>query len=110
MKSILLITIFIFVSSALFAQEVGFMGLNIGMSREEVLSFADDNDLIDDLFDREMSIRSEVPGVLPAGLEIERRVHISRGLDVRELYILIADADQDGFTNLEEYLNSLVKY
>ncbi len=46
MKSILFITIFTFVSSALFAQEVGFMGLNIGMSREEVLNFADDNDLI----------------------------------------------------------------
>ena len=45
-KSIVLIIILIFVSSALFAQEAGFMGINIGMSREEVLNFADDDNLI----------------------------------------------------------------
>ena len=46
MKSTLILIIFIFVNSPLFAQEIGFMGLNIGMSREEVLNFADADELI----------------------------------------------------------------
>ncbi len=57
----------------------------------------DDADLIDDLFDREMAIRAEMPGVLTTGLEIWRRIHLSRGLDVLEFHILIADADRDGY-------------
>jgi hypothetical protein len=57
---------------------------------------ADESDLLDDLYDREMAQRSEIPGVLPAGLEIWRRVHISRGLDVLDYFILLADADVNG--------------
>lgn len=58
---------------------------------------ADEADLLDDLYDREMAKRAEIPGVLPAGLEIWRRVHVSRGLDALDYYILIADADRDGY-------------
>lgn len=56
----------------------------------------DDVDLVDDLFDREMAIRAEIPGLLPSGLEMTRRVHLSRGLDVEELFYLLADADREG--------------
>jgi hypothetical protein len=45
-KSTLIILILTFFSTPLFAQDIGFMGLNIGMSREEVLNFADADDLI----------------------------------------------------------------
>lgn len=57
----------------------------------------DESDLVDDLFDREMALRAEIPGVLPSGLEIKRRIHISRGVDAEELLMILADADRDGF-------------
>lgn len=57
----------------------------------------DESDLVDDLHDREMALRVEIPGVLPAGLEITRRIHISRGIDAEELLIILADADRNGF-------------
>lgn len=57
----------------------------------------DESDLIDDLHDREMAIRTEIPGVLPTGLELKRRLHISRGIDVEELLYLNVDADEQGF-------------
>lgn len=58
---------------------------------------ADESDLVDDLYDREMAKRAEIPGVLPEGLEIWRRIHVSRGLDFLDYHILICDADQDGY-------------
>ena len=57
----------------------------------------DEADLLDDLYDREMMLRAQIPGVLPANLEILRRIHVSRGLDFFDFHILICDADRDGY-------------
>ncbi len=46
-KSIFFFFIFTLAAASLFAQEVGFMGINIGMSREEVLTSADENEIIE---------------------------------------------------------------
>ena len=46
MKSILFHLVFLFASFPLFSQDIGFMGINIGMAREEVLSFADERDIL----------------------------------------------------------------
>jgi hypothetical protein len=52
----------------------------------------DEEDLIDDLYERELSFRAESPGAcLPAGLELVRRVH--DGSDFEELCVLVTDAD-----------------
>lgn len=55
---------------------------------------ADEDDLVDDLYDRELALRAESPaGLLLPGMEIFRRVHLSRGIDVQEYWILLSDAD-----------------
>jgi hypothetical protein len=46
MKRILFLLIFLLVAHSLLCEEIGFMGINIGMSRDEVLSYADANDLL----------------------------------------------------------------
>ena len=46
MKRILFILLFLLMALNSYPQEVGFMGINIGMSRDEVLSFADAHDLL----------------------------------------------------------------
>ncbi len=47
MKTVLLTIIFILIPGTLIlASDVGFMGINIGMTREEVLNYADKNNLI----------------------------------------------------------------
>ena len=56
---------------------------------------ADDEDLEDDLFEHELLYRQSNPGVLPYGLEITRRVHVSPGLDVEELSTLLWDCDPE---------------
>lgn len=52
----------------------------------------DDNDLQDDLYERELRIREHNPGVLPQHIEITRRFH-DGGTDVEELLILLWDVD-----------------
>lgn len=64
-------------------------------SREFYGLCCDDEDLRDDLLDREYAIRAQYPGVLPHGLELTRRVHLSHGRDVEELYLMFYDADPD---------------
>lgn len=46
MKRILFILLFLLIALNSYPQDVGFMGINIGMSRDEVLSFADAHDLL----------------------------------------------------------------
>lgn len=58
----------------------------------------DREDLLDDLFVREVELRAlqqTVAGhdTLPAGIEITRRIHVERGADVEELLYLREDAD-----------------
>ena len=52
-------------------------------------------DLRDDLYEREIQLRLQNPGVLPYGLELNRRVHMSSGIDVEELQTMLYDADPE---------------
>lgn len=57
---------------------------------------ADDDDLLDDLQERELMLRSNTPGgVLSGHLEIVRRVHIESKYDAEELFILLGDYDHE---------------
>lgn len=57
----------------------------------------DDDDLVDDLFDREMFLRVQVEeaqgGVLNTSNEIARRVHLGGSNDCEELFVLRWDGD-----------------
>jgi len=56
----------------------------------------DDDDLIDDLYGRELMLRSEYNyQMLPEGLEIYRRVHHEEKVDKEELHLLIGDYDRE---------------
>lgn len=52
----------------------------------------DDEDLQDDLHERELRLREQYPGVLPPYLEITRRIHDS-GADAEEIDLLLWDMD-----------------
>lgn len=70
----------------------------------------DEDDLNDDMFDRELDIRCGLdPGtVLPSGLQIIRRIHSGPGNDFEETLMLFADATIDGYgpdTRLETIEN-----
>jgi hypothetical protein len=52
----------------------------------------DDEDLEDDLLERELRLREVYPGILPNNLQIERRIH-NAGTDLQELHLLISDID-----------------
>ena len=57
---------------------------------------ADDDDLIDDLYDRELLMRGESPtGVLSAACESVRRIHLEDRVDVEEYHIMMWDADPE---------------
>jgi len=53
----------------------------------------DSNDLVDDLFDRELLIRNGSPQQLCPPMEITRRIHLDHNNDCEELYTLLWDAD-----------------
>lgn len=59
----------------------------------------DEEDLTDDLHERECRLREEYAKHgyqwLPTGLEIRRRVHLGKGRDVEELYTLLWDMDKN---------------
>jgi hypothetical protein len=56
----------------------------------------DDDDLEDDLHDREMLLRAASPtGILLGNLEIVRRLHLDTKYDVEELNMLLWDADPE---------------
>lgn len=54
---------------------------------------ADTEDLLDDLYERELMLRSEFFMILPEGLQLTRRVHMGPGSDSEELQILVRDVD-----------------
>lgn len=56
---------------------------------------ADYEDLTDDLFEQELTLRNDCPGVLPYGLEMNRRIHLSSGIDVEELNTMLWDCDPE---------------
>ena len=53
----------------------------------------DDEDLEDDLLERELRLREYYPGILPSNLEIRRRIHSDKA-DMEELHVLLCDWDQ----------------
>lgn len=56
----------------------------------------DDDDLVDDLQERELFYRMQLPqGLLIPNLEMERRVHIGHGYDAEELYLVTQDMDPE---------------
>lgn len=58
--------------------------------------FVDDDDLADDLYDRELLIRGTCESdILPLGLEFTRRVHRDENIDVEELWMLLWDGDTE---------------
>lgn len=70
---------------------------------------ADEDDLLDDLFDRELGIRAQTPGVIPRGTEIARRVHAEQGVDAEELWTLHYDADRETGMGPDPRLRSLLQ-
>ena len=53
---------------------------------------ADEEDLVDDLFEREMFLRVQEPsGILTIGLELHRRVHLGKNMDVEESLFMRGD-------------------
>ena len=62
-------------------------------SREWYGLCVDDEDLVDDLHERELRLREHYPGILPNNLELVRRIHDS-GADAEELYVLLWDMDR----------------
>lgn len=58
--------------------------------------FVDDDDLVDDLYERELLIRASCEShILPYGLEFTRRVHREEKVDVEELWALLWDGDPE---------------
>ena len=54
---------------------------------------ADDEDLEDDLFERELALRAHQPGVLPEGLTLTRKIHLSSGRLFDETDMVLYDCD-----------------
>lgn len=58
--------------------------------------FVDDDDLVDDLYDRELLLRGHSEAfILPQNTEITRRVHLEEKVDVEELHLLLWDGDPE---------------
>lgn len=56
----------------------------------------DDEDLYDDLFEREMFLRAQIPGgVIPTTCDINRLVHLSKNNDCEELFVMLGDYDPE---------------
>jgi len=49
----------------------------------------------DDLFERELNLRAQLPGVLPYGTQITRRIHLDYSCDVEELDMVTYDCNPE---------------
>ncbi len=55
---------------------------------------ADEEDLLDDLYERELLLRNQMPGgILTPEYNIERFVHLSRNNDCFDVFVLLQDVD-----------------
>lgn len=54
---------------------------------------ADEEDLLDDLHERELRIRAENPGVIPFGTQVLRLLHTDQKVDSEELMMMSYDCD-----------------
>ncbi len=68
----------------------------------------DEEDLMDDLLERELRLRGGQPGTLAQGLQIERRLH-NAGSDVQELHLLIGDYDPVTYISPDPRLETVCK-
>jgi hypothetical protein len=77
-------------------QECDWLGRNYAGpgDKDWVGFYADEEDLVDDLYERELLIRCEYP-LIPEGTQITRRVHVDHGNDFEELYMMIFDGDRE---------------
>jgi hypothetical protein len=68
-----------------------------GPDYEEWIGFcADEDDLLDDLFERELYLRAHTQsGVLSGAYDIERRVHLGKNNDCEDVFVLVGDYDFD---------------
>jgi hypothetical protein len=55
----------------------------------------DDDDLLDDLCERELLLRQQYSGLIPDGAELIRRIHLDDDNDHEELLLLLWDRDPD---------------
>ena len=60
---------------------------------------SDEDDLLDDLYDREMGLRAQYPEgtMLPNGMTLERRVHEGPYSDYEESLMFLWDMDSQGY-------------
>lgn len=71
---------------------------------------SDDDDLQDDLYDRELFLRAQSGGyALPQNAEIVRRVHLEENVDVEEYFLLIWDGDPATGTSPDTRISTLDK-
>jgi hypothetical protein len=74
----------------------------VGVTDDDWVGLAcDDEDLRDDLYERELYIRRELPpenyGVITTNYQIERKVHMGHHHDIEELFVLRADMAPEGW-------------
>lgn len=69
----------------------------VGPDYEEWFGFCcDEEDLKDDLFERELFLRAQLAGgVLTTDCVVERRVHLSKNNDHEELFVVVQDFDPE---------------
>lgn len=68
----------------------------------------DGDDLIDDLFDREMHLRALSPtGIVEENSQIVRRVHVDHNEDVEEYFILLWDGDMATCTSPDPRISTI---
>lgn len=68
----------------------------------------DDEDLEDDLLERELRLREHYPEILPSGLQITRRIH-NAGTDSEELHLFLHDYDIDTGVSPDPRLETISK-
>lgn len=67
---------------------------------------ADEDDLVDDLYDRELTLRAYHHGALP-DMEIVRLVHVSAQKDVAERYLTLGDFDPETGQSPDQKMSNL---
>lgn len=69
----------------------------VGPDDREWIGFcSDEDDLLDDLQERELNLRGSTPGgVLVPPLEVTRRVHLDQNYDVEDLFVFVWDFDPE---------------
>jgi hypothetical protein len=72
----------------------------------------DEEDLRDDLYDRELGLRGWLEEMhnqqfIMPGYDIDRKVHLDKNIDVAELFVLIADLDPETGTHADRRFHTV---